>query len=138
MTAKKRAAHFGLAVLLGFLASEGTAQKKPHITGFFTNMEYLEEAGDVVGMEVWIVYGGGRYWATVQVAQGTPDPPIVVPATVNGPVVSFSVQESTFNTDGSPAQGDAVEFKGTVTATGIVGSFANQRIRLRRGNSYWQ
>lgn len=64
------------AVVLGLLlrTTGGTAQKKVPVTGFFTNMEYIKEAGDVVGMEVWIVYARGSYWATVQLAEGEPDP----------------------------------------------------------------
>jgi len=59
-------------------------QGQPRVTGFFSNMEYIKEAGDVVGLEVWIVYARGSYWATVQVAEGEPDPPEVVPVQVSG------------------------------------------------------
>jgi len=38
-------------VLAGICALTGSAQRAPHVTGFFTNMKYVG-AGDVLGIEV--------------------------------------------------------------------------------------
>lgn len=70
----------------------GSAQTtKVPVTGFFTSMRYVAEAGDVVGMEVWIVYARGGYWATVQLAEGEPEVPVVVPVEVSDRKVIFSL-----------------------------------------------
>ncbi len=126
-----------LALIL-LLASGGTAQKKARVTGFYSDMHYIEEAGDVIGTEVWIVYARGSYWATVQVAEGAPEPPVVVPVRVSGQRVSFSVTEPVVGPDGRPAPGLVLKFDGTATEAALRGIFAGERVSLKRGNSYWQ
>lgn len=120
------------------LTTGGTAQKKVPVTGFFTNMEYIKEAGDVVGMEVWIVYAGGTYWATVQLAEGEPAPPVVVPVQVSAQHVSFSLKQPSVRPDGSSAPDLVLKFEGTVTGSALTGAFANSRVMLKRGATYWQ
>ena len=126
------------ALCLLLLTSGGTAQQKVPVTGFFTNMEYIEEAGDVVGMEVWIVYASGRYWATVQLAQGEPDPPVVVPVQVSAQRVSFVLKQPSVRSDGSSAPDLVLKFEGAVTRSALTGAFANERVVLKRGPTYWQ
>jgi hypothetical protein len=108
------------------------------VTGFFTNMEYIDGAGDVVGMEVWIVYARGKYWATVQLAQGEPDPPVVVPVQVLAQQVSFGIKQPSIRSDRHSAPGLILKFEGTVTRTSLTGTFANERVMLKRGPTYWQ
>jgi hypothetical protein len=124
--------------LLFLLTSGGIAQRKVPVTGFFTNMEYVKQAGDVVGMEVWIVYARGRYWATVQLAEGEPDPPVVVPAHVSEQHVSFVLKQPSIRSDGSPAPDRVLKFEGTITRSALTGTFANERMMLKRGSTYWQ
>jgi hypothetical protein len=115
MMSRSAAWRSAAALCLFLLTSVGTAQKKVHVTGFFTNMEYIEKAGDVVSMEVWIVYARGKYWATVQLAQGEPDPPVVVPVQVLAQHVSFGLkQPSTIRSDGNSAPGLILKVEGTV------------------------
>jgi hypothetical protein len=99
------------AICLFLLTSVGTAQKKVPVTGFFTNMEYIDGAGDVVGMEVWIVYARGKYWATVQLAQGEPDPPVVVPVQVLAQQVSFGIKQPSIRSDRHSAPGLILKFE---------------------------
>lgn len=99
--------------------------RQEHVTGFFSDMHFLQESGDVAGMEVWIVYGPGRYYAVVQIADGAPEIPLVVPAEVNGLSVRFHLQ-------------DNMTFSGKVTSRGLVGVLGSERIVLPRRKSYWQ
>src|SRR6266849_10924659 len=82
------------ACILFFLATYGSrAQQQPRVIGFFSDMRYIADAGDVLGTEVWIVYGGQRYYATVQVAEGAPSAPVVVPVEVSGWKVRFTIKQ---------------------------------------------
>ena len=127
MPSTKCATAAWLLVLL-LLTSAGTAQKRPRVTGFFSDMHYIKEAGDVIGMEVWIVYARGGYWATVQLAQGEPAPPVIVPVQVSGQRVVFSFQLGT----------DVLKFDGSVSTAALTGVLGTERMSLKRGNSYWQ
>jgi len=111
-------------LLLSIVLSPAQSARKARVTGFFTDMHYIEEAGDVLGTEVWIVYGGDGYWAIVQLAEGGPEPPIVVPVQVSGQHIKFSV--------------NAVNFDGTVTQAALTGLPGQDRVVLRLRASYWQ
>jgi hypothetical protein len=101
-------------------------------------MHYIQEAGDVLGTEVWIVSGGGRYYATVQIAEGEPSPPVVVPVDVSGSRVKFTVREPRVDQDGKPAPDLVIAFEGTITRAGLSGTMSSERLDLKRRNSYWQ
>lgn len=132
---RRIAAALALILLLTFGV---TARKKAGVTGFYSNMQYIKEAGDVIGMEVWIVYARGNYWATVQLAQGAPDPPVVVPMQVSGQRVGFSIPEHLVGSDGRRAPDLVLKFDGIVTGAALTGVFGEERVTLKRGNSYWQ
>jgi hypothetical protein len=70
---------FLVAGLLGPYALADGTKAAPRVTGFFSDMTWVEEAGDVVGMEVFIVYSShgmsGQHWAYVQIAEGLPSEP---------------------------------------------------------------
>ena len=101
-------------------------QNRPRVTGFFSDMHFVQEAGDVIGIEVWIAFARGSYWATVQLAEGEPEVPIVVKALVNGDHIEFHLNEP--NED----------FKGRVVGDRLVGNLGAERISLPRRRSYWQ
>jgi hypothetical protein len=125
--------------ILILLAAYGlTARQRPRVTGFFSDMHYIPGAGDVLGTEVWIVYARDRYYATVQLAEGEPDAPVVVPVEVSGSKVKFTVTEHAVNQDGRPAPDFAINFDGTVTRAGLSGTVNSQRLNLKRRSSYWQ
>jgi hypothetical protein len=101
-------------------------------------MTYIPEAGDVLATEVWIVHARDHYYATVQIAEGSPEPPVMAPVNVSGLTVRFSVPEYSVNPDGTPAKNTALNFEGTVTPTGLVGKVNSRKINLKRRSSYWQ
>lgn len=116
----------------------GSAQTtKVPVTGFFTSMRYVAEAGDVVGMEVWIVYARGGYWATVQLAEGEPEVPVVVPVEVSDRKVIFSLP-ATANALSGKTRNAGLRFTGEVNSVGIRGSLSGQRVTLKRAGSYWR
>lgn len=105
------------------------------VTGIFSDLHYVSKAGDVVGSEIFIVYGGSAgYYAIVQCAEGWPSKPIVVAATVRGNEVEFSAHG---DSDSHCPQG---RFKGRVTAQGLQGVFEGTEYPgfLKRKRSYWQ
>ena len=114
--------------LLTITSSAGT--RGPRVTGIYSDMRYIDEAGDVVGTEVFVVYSAEGYYAVIQVAEGKPSVPTVVPMTVDGARVSFSL----------PGEQGGGLFRGQVTDSSLSGRFADGRAPwdLKRGKSYWQ
>ena len=108
------------------------------MTGFFSDMSYIPESGDGVGTEVWIVYARGRYYASVQISEGEPEPPDLVSVQVTGlSGVQFNLKQSTVNQERKPGPDVVIEFKGTVSRAGLMLSMPEHRLLKRRG-SYWQ
>lgn len=95
-------------------------------------MHYVEEAGDVVGMEVFIIDGGDGYYATVQIAEGAPAAPVLVKVEVKGSMIEFILPTSSTMNLG--------KFTGEISARGMVGKFqsAEKSEFLSRRRSYWQ
>jgi hypothetical protein len=122
-------------LLLSLTSSSG--QQKPTVTGFFTNMRYIPEAGDVLGDSVWIVYARGHFYAAIQDAEGEPDPPVVVPVEVSGLRVKFTVK---IPMDGSilqPPPDVVTHYTGAATNAGLMLSIeGNRPALLKRQN--WQ
>ena len=103
----------------------------PKITGLFSDMTFHSDTGDVLGMEVFLVYSNRGYIAIYQSSEGEPSVPIVLPAKVNGNAVSFQIP---------PEVDGRGSFVGTVSNNELVGSFSGngQRVHLKRKPSYWQ
>jgi hypothetical protein len=139
MASPFRAGKLCACCLLLLTVSGSNAQQGPRVTGFFTDMRYIQEAGDVIGTELWIVYARGAYWATVQIAEGEPDPPVVVPVRVSGPTVKFTLRMPLVDQNGKPAPDTVFEFAGTVSRDGLrLDSGPFGAVMLKRRNSYWQ
>jgi hypothetical protein len=100
--------------------------------GLYSDFTYIPEAGDVVGTEVFIVYGNRQHWAFLQHAQGEPDEPVLVPVVVSGTLVEFPF----------PQYGENAVFKGRVTAQALEGTISGIEttvaLKLPRRRSYWQ
>jgi hypothetical protein len=132
--------------LLLFAVAGSIAQQRPQIprvTGFFSDMHYIQDAGDVVGTEIWIVYARGQYWATVQEAEGEPDPPVIVPLEVSGlSKIKFTITTHLIFGDGKPAPDSVTRYEGTVSKSGLLLSTpeasGSTSTLLKRRNSYWQ
>jgi len=127
-----------VCILFLLTISGSEAQQRPHVTGFFTDMHYIPEAGDVIGTEVWIVYARGQYYAAVQDAEGEPDPPVIVPVAVSGLHVTFSTKTRVRHSDGSYAPDFVTNYFGTITNAGLMLSDSGPTRLLERRNSYWQ
>jgi hypothetical protein len=129
-----------LAVCVSILAiaSASSAQEESRVTGFFSDMRHVSQARDISGTEVWIVYGGGHYWATVQLAEGAPGVPTVVPVEVSGSQVRFSLTQHALKPNGAAAEDVTLRFNGTVTKGSLTGVLGSERVVLKRRQSYWQ
>jgi hypothetical protein len=121
------------ATLLGAPAPKPRPTPVPvRPVGLYSNLAYIPEAGDVVGTEIFILYGGGQHWALLQLAQGEPDEPVLVPASVSGSLVEFAF----------PQYGENAHFKGRATSRGLEGTISGIEnvitVKLLRQRSYWQ
>jgi hypothetical protein len=115
-------------IICGCLGGLPTLAAAADVTGLFSDLRFVDEAGDLVGTEIFVVYSGEGYFAMVQVAEGTAGKPWLVPAQVEGPEVRFSI----------PRCG---EFIGLVSASRLKGRFEscpNWMVDLPRKSSYWQ
>ena len=101
------------------------------ITGIYSDMKYNKESGDVVGNEIFIVFSRNGYFAILQSSEGEPSRPVVVPVSVNGVNVRFSVP---------PDMDSRGDFQGLICNKHLAGKFSgnDQKINLVRKNSYWQ
>lgn len=120
-----------LAVMGVGLVAEGGAQP-PQPTGLFSNLKYVEEGGDLVGMEVYLVQGATNLVAVVQCAGGAPTDPAVVRVDASGGRIRFTLPQ--------PRGDCGTEFEGVVTDKGLRGGFAGEVTQrwLPRKKGYWQ
>jgi hypothetical protein len=101
-------------------------------------MKYYEDTGDIGGIEIFVLYSRQGYYALVQFAEGSPDDPILVKATISGSAIDFDL----------PMGEERQErFHGTFTAKGLIGRFESglpdptslkSTFLLKRTRSYWQ
>jgi hypothetical protein len=105
------------------------APSQPRVAGIYSNLEYNEGGGDVLGIEVLLMPTVKGWYAVVQQAEGEPSVPVVVPAIVKADRVTFQLPEGAM-------------FAGRVTVRGLEGEWvsnlSHRRLVLRRGRSYWQ
>ena len=104
--------------------------RKVKVTGLFSDMHYVEGAGDVIGTEILISFSTNGYWVYVQMAEGVPGNPALVNATVTDDKIEFVLPESMGG-----------RFTGHVTDKGLVGKFerfCNKNTTLPPRKSYWQ
>src|SRR5258708_23093640 len=81
-----------LALLMCFALVEVKpifGQRQVKITGTFSNMHFIKEAGDVLGYEIKIVYAGGSYQSTLQFAEGAPSELLVFKKHKKGKKINF-------------------------------------------------
>ncbi len=114
------------------------AERKPHITGIYTDLRYNSEAGDLLGTEIFIVFTGNGYAAFFQHWEGGAAPPVVVSVKVDGTRVSFAVP--------APSDGEGV-YEARIANGGLEGVWRHpladgttkeEHIHLARKPSYWQ
>jgi hypothetical protein len=118
-------ATIGLVLTSGGYCADAT----PRVTGFFSDIRYNAEGGDVIGMEVHI---GPR--AIVQCAKGEPGEPIVLPVAVSDHDIEFEIP------DRSEHLCCLGKFRGTVSGDALTGKFdrCKKKVVLKRKGSYWR
>ena len=120
----------------GFALSVAAAPPQQiRVTGIFSNREYIPEAGDLGGREIFVIYGGkAGYFALVQCSEGFPSKPALVAAEINGMKLEFTLSES--DSGGCPAE----TFIGEINKKELKGQFSGEREPsvLKRKQSYWQ
>ncbi len=121
-----------LAGLILTAARTAGLQEPRRVAGFFTNMRYHRESGDVLGAEVFIPYSDSpQQYVYVQLAEGVPAAPQLVPVTITENRIAFTLPEP------NAALGS---FTGAVTRDSLIGKFARTgyELRLHRGSTYWR
>ena len=120
--------------LLAALAGSALSAPKAQITGLFSSMGYVPEAGDVVGTEVFLIYDGAGYQVLLQCAAGPMGQAQLLPALVSYPSISFVVPSD------SPTLCPRGEFKGKLSKGGLRGTIEGLSWPgfLPRRKSYWQ
>ena len=110
-------------------AESAPAKPSARITGIYSTLKSLGGDEEMIGMEVIIVRSREGFRAFVQTADGLPAAPALVPVSVNGATVVFTVPAST---------GEPLEFKGKATRQGLTGTLGDRQVTLPRRKSYWQ
>jgi len=110
--------------------TERTAAKTPgKITGTYSTLKSVGGDDDMIGIEVIIVRSREGFRAFVQTADGVPGAPVLVPVSLDGPTLSFTIPSTT---------GEPLEFKGKATRQGLSGTLDDRPLTLPRRRSYWQ
>lgn len=109
------------------------------ITGIYTDLRFVDEAGDLVGVELFLLNTVDGYHVVFQSAEGgAATVPIVVKANVTGDKIEFTLP------DYASFPG---KFSGQIEADRIVGAFEKgylsparpgSRFVLLKKSSYWQ
>ncbi len=126
---KKYIVIFCAVAVLSLMSS--FAKNKIRITGIYSDMAYNHEGGDLLGQEIFIVATKKGYFVIFQYSEGEPNVPVIIPADIKGAEISFII----------PGDVDPRGmFRGTIGDEGLKGEFSgnNQRVFLKRKNSYWQ
>ncbi|SRR5258706_8359959 len=123
-------------LILFLVSSSGSPSQRPRVTGFFSDFRYGGESGDVNGAEILISYAlinnglDERNYAYVQIAEGVPLQPQLVPVTVDGSRITFRL---------AAPYAAISPFTGTVSRDSLIGHFTNGwELRLPRGVTYWR
>jgi len=124
-----------LLQLLGLLLVSITIASPNTIkyTGTFSSLEYHKEGGDLLGVELRIVWTRAGYQGVLQISEGEPDELIIVHPVFEDNKVSFKFDK--------PGAYRGV-FKGTINQKGIIGVLkfdtgGISKIELERKRSYW-
>lgn len=122
-----------------FCHAQGVESQKKNITGIYSSMGYVRNAGDLVGVEVFLVNTNDGIYAVFQSAEGgAASVPVVVKAFVIGNKIEFTLPEN------SSFPG---KFIGRLEKSRIVGEFERGYLSptrpgtqfvLHRRKSYWQ
>lgn len=122
----------GLCVFLSH-GDSARADQQARITGTYSDMHYIQEAGDILGTEIKIVFTGSKFQAAIQIAEGEPGDLIVVDVVRNKDSIQFALPAE------SAYEG---KFSGTIANGFLRGEFlfkngGSDKVALKKGKSYW-
>jgi hypothetical protein len=133
---KKSKALVIIVCLMIFASPHGwTADKKVKYAGTFSNLEYNQEGGDLLGMEIKIVPTKKGYQGALQIAEGGPSELMVVDVSFEKDNVKFEIPKA------YSVYGGGV-FEGKIDSKGIKGTLRfketeGEKEILTRGRGYW-
>jgi hypothetical protein len=125
-----------LAIVLLFLLPAVSLKAEPRrarVPGTYSNLQFNEDGGDLLGMEIKIVPIGDHFQAVVLVSEGEPQPMVVVVVSVHGNSLGFSVPGK---------DRTSWKFSGQVSPKSLTGtiSYAQggvEKVVLPRQCGYW-
>lgn len=114
-----------------------TANATEKFTGIYSDMYFNQEGGDVLGIEIFIVFSNDGYKVIFQDAEGVPSVPIVIAAEIKDNKIMFELPDRT---------GYSGKFIGRFIKNKLIGHFesgalshtGNPIITLEYRRSYWQ
>ncbi len=122
-----------IVVLAAATHSQSTPQQRHGINfGTFSNLRYIEEGGDVLGVEITILPQYETAYAIVQCAEGAPTAPVLVPIELKGNHFHFVLRTGRSGSDG--------DFSGTISQRGMTLHSTSEVCAggfIPRRSSYW-
>ena len=124
-----------IVIVSFFVCQKSFGQNEPRIKGIYSNYEYQEDSGDLIGLGVIILSSSDgmsdKYYALVQFVEGVPEKPQLVDLQVNKNEVEFSTRDSNGKVE--------ITFRGKVTKDALVGKIVQNgdKYRLKRVNKLW-
>ena len=115
-------------------SDEKTSGASVTINGVYSDMCFNEEGGDVLGIELHVVYSKSGYYVIYQASEGEPSVPSVIKATIKDRVIEFLIPEGVIYSG---------KFHGVLKDKGIEGKIEGyseyaDKLFLKRQLSYWQ
>ena len=91
-------------ILCGFASIlQSSAQSAAaYIPGFYTDMEASPESGDIGGMEIFVFDSYQGPYVVFTLAEGEPQPPVLVKAKLDGNKLSFNVGATSYTGQFTP------------------------------------
>lgn len=125
--------YFIVVLLISFTPLGSSAERRDR-TGFFTNLHFNKEGGDLLGYELYIGLVRNGYTGVLYECQGGCFPMQVVEPSFDGDKITFNYAD---------IEGELLTFRGIIDREGITGSFylpdagPLETIRLKRKKFYW-
>ena len=122
-------------ILTFFPTSQSLAVVRTHqVYGVYSNMQYNEEGGDLLGMEIFLFFGDQQYYALIQISEGAPSKPQLLPfMLVEDDDILIEYQDDSI----------IKKITGNIHKDELVvkihyKTHTTEPVTLKRGQSYWQ
>jgi len=133
----KRLLKFAASLVFLMATSFSMAETPNKITGIYSDMTFNKEGGDVLGIEIFVLFTRSGYWVVFQDAEGSPSEPVITAAEIKNNEITFSLPER---------NGYVGTFRGRIGKGVLVGgfdsgqqaTFGGREFKLKRKSSYWQ